>query len=85
MEADYSVAFGSATCCLGSGRGAQRGESADHHSRRWARLAQLPLGGALTALALGEGLISRESLVLALTIAVVFHTAEVSQNVFKRW
>jgi Protein of unknown function with HXXEE motif len=48
-------------------------------------LVYLPLSVILGALAVRDGLFTLRFLIAALIVAVVFHTLEVSHNVFKRW
>ena len=45
----------------------------------------LPLAGTLGALAVGDGLMSGRSLLVAMAIAPIVHTIEVCHNVFKKW
>ena len=44
-----------------------------------------PLSALLVVLGLREGLFTGRLVLLALAIAVTFHTVEVGHNVFKRW
>ena len=48
-------------------------------------LVYLPLSILLAVLVVREALITPSTLLLALLVAVAFHTLEVGHNVFKRW
>ncbi len=45
----------------------------------------IPLAGWLIALAVRDGLLTSATVAIALTIAAVIHSLEVSHTVFKRW
>ena len=48
-------------------------------------LVYLPLSGLFVVLGLRDGLFTSHFLLVAVTVAAMFHTLEVGYNVFKRW